>query len=105
MRLERLRIARDVEEIEQATDAFLKHHQLPDDADILLKVLKHPSERVLRDALGQISSLLMQGRLGGTVLLLDRLNELGTRVVEDATRSFIEGVRSQVATIAGLPAD
>ena len=33
--------------------------------EILLKVLQHPSERVLRDAMGQISSLIIQGRAVG----------------------------------------
>ncbi len=36
MRLERLRIVLEPEQIREATDAFLAHHQLPDDADVLL---------------------------------------------------------------------
>ncbi len=96
MRLERLRIAREVEEIREAADAFLAHHQLPDDVDILYKVLQHPSEKVVREALGQIASLLMQGRTNGGIVLEDRLTALEERVTEDATRSFISGVRSQL---------
>ena len=100
MRLERLRIAREVEEIKEAADAFLAHHQLPDDLDVLYKVLQHPSEKVLREAMGQISSLLIQGRVNSTVILADRLNELSTRVSENATQSYIEGLRNQIATLA-----
>jgi hypothetical protein len=99
MRLERLRIAREVEEIREATDGFLQHHQLPDDVDILYKVLQHPSEKVVREALGQISSLISQGRINGSMILEDRLNSLSDRVTEDATRSYIEGVRGQLAQL------
>jgi hypothetical protein len=99
MRLERLRIAREPEQIREAADGFLQHHQLPDDVDILYKVLQHPSEKVVREALGQISSLLMQGRITGGMLLEDRLNQLQERVSEEATRSFIEGVRGQLAKL------
>ena len=98
-RLERLRIAREPEEIETAADAFLQHHQLPDDLDVLLKVLQHSSEKVLREAMGQISSLLIQGRVGSTIILEDRLNDLSGRVQEDATRSYVDGLRSQLASI------
>jgi len=99
MRLERLRIAREVEEIREAADGFLQHHQLPDDVDILYKVLQHPSEKVVREALGQISSLISQGRINGGMILEDRLNGLSERELEAATRSYVEGVRSQLARI------
>lgn len=99
LRLERLRIAREPDEIKEAADAFLLHHQLPDDLDVLLKVLQHPSERVLREAMGQISSLLIQGRVASTIILADRLGDLSARVQEDATRSYIDGLRNQLASI------
>ena len=99
MRLERLRIAREVEEIREAADGFLQHHQLPDDVDILYKVLQHPAEKVVREALGQISSLISQGRINGSMILEDRLNGLSDRVTEEATRSYVEGVRSQLARL------
>ena len=101
MRLERLRIAREVEEIREATDGFLQHHQLPDDVDVLYKVLQHPSEKVVREALGQISSLLTQGRINSYMLLQDRLNTLSDRATEDATRAYIDGVRTQIAKLKG----
>lgn len=100
MRLERLRIAREVDEIKEAADAFLAHHQLPDDLDVLYKVLQHPSEKVLREAMGQLSSLLIQGRVNSTMILADRLNELSSRITEDATKSYIEGLRTQLASLA-----
>lgn len=96
LRLERLRIAREEEEIKEAADAFLAHHQLPDDVDVLYKLLRHPSERVLREAMGQISSLLMQGRINSTILLEDRLNVLTQSVAESATQSYISGLRTQI---------
>ncbi|MEZ4271418.1 MAG: hypothetical protein R3C68_08290 [Myxococcota bacterium] len=100
VRLERLRLAREPEEIQQATDAFLEHHQLPDDLDILYKVIQHPSEKIVREALGQFSSLMMQGRLTGTLLLKDRLKDLAARAQEDATRSYIEGIQGYLAKMA-----
>ena len=92
-------MAREQEEIETATDYFLERHQLPDEVDILFKVLQHSSEKVIREALGQLSSLLMQGRLASTLMLLDRLNELSNRVEEEATRSYIEGLRHQIEAL------
>ena len=77
-------------------DAFLAHHQLPDDVDILYKVLQHPAEKVVREAMGQISSLLIQGRISSTLILSDRLGELDGRITEDATRSYVEGLRAQI---------
>lgn len=99
LRLERLRAARDPETIREAADAFLSHHQLPDDADILFKLLQHPAEKVVREALGQLSSLLMQGRIAGTMLLEEHLHTLERRVQEPATLSFIEGIRGQLAKL------
>ncbi|MBN1961725.1 MAG: hypothetical protein JW841_12345 [Deltaproteobacteria bacterium] len=99
MRLERLRIAREVEEIKEAADGFMQYHQLPDDVDILYKVLQHPSEKVVREALGQISSLISQGRINGSMILEDRLCSLAERATENATRSYIEGIRGQLERI------
>jgi hypothetical protein len=99
LRLERLRVAREPDEIKEAADAFLAYHQLPDDADILFKVLQHPAEKVVREALGQISALLMQNRFGGTLLLKDHLVQLARRATEDATHSYIDGLRAQIAQI------
>lgn len=99
LRLERLRIAREPAEIEEAANTFLRHHQLPDDMEILLKVLQHSSERVLRDAMGQISSLIIQGRAGNTIILTDRLSDIGSRALEPATQSYIDGLKSQLAAL------
>jgi len=100
MRLERLRMAREVNDVKEAADAFLAHHQLPDDPDILFKLLLHPSEKVNREAMGQISALLMQARLTATVVLTDRLNTLAARAQEKSTHSYIEGLRAQIAKLA-----
>ncbi|OGQ90369.1 MAG: hypothetical protein A2289_00355 [Deltaproteobacteria bacterium RIFOXYA12_FULL_58_15] len=99
MRLERLRGAREPGEIKEAADIFLTHHQLPDDADVLFKILQHPSEKVVREALGQLSSLLMQGRIVAKLLLEEHLNTLANRVEEDATRSYIDGIRAQLQSL------
>ena len=89
-------MARTEEEIQVAADAFLEHHQLPDDIEILIKVLLHPSEKVLREAMGQISALLMQGRLNSTVLVEDRLQTMSDRVTESSTISYISGLQQQI---------
>ncbi len=99
LRLERLRAAREVNEVKEAADAFLAHHQLPDEPDVLYRVLQHPSEKVVREALGQISSLLMQGRITNSVILESHLGTLAERVTEPSTRSYVEGVRTQVARL------
>lgn len=99
LRLERLRNARTPEDIETAADAFLKFHQLPDEVDILFKVLQHRSEQVVRDAMGQLSALLMQGRLQGTLLLADHLGALSKRATEEATHHYIAGLRQQIEAL------
>lgn len=96
MRLERLRIAREPEDIREAADVFLAHHQLPDDADILYKVLRHPTEKVIREGLGQLSSLLIQGRLESLLMLEDRLLELRRIAQEAATHSYVDGMLEQL---------
>lgn len=99
MRLERVRIARNADELRDAVDTFLQHHQLPDDPDVLTKVMQHPSERVVREAMGQVSALLMQGRMAPTILLDERLRDLEGRCTEDATRSYISGIQAQLAKL------
>ena len=99
LRLERLRMSRSEEEIQVAADAFLQHHQLPDDIEILIKVLLHPCEKVLREAMGQVSALLMQGRLNSTVLVEDRLSTMAERVTESSTISYITGLQQQIAKL------
>jgi hypothetical protein len=101
LRLERLRAAREPEEIREAADNFLAQHQLPDEPDILYKLLQHPAEKVVREALGQLSSLLMQGRISATLLLAEHLKTLESRIQEDATRSYIEGIRAQLEASKG----
>lgn len=96
MRLERLRMARTEEEIKVAANAFLEHHQLPDDVEILIKVLQHPCEKVLREAMGQISALLIQDRLANTVLVEDRLSDIEGRATQSATLSYVTGLRAQI---------
>ena len=103
MRLERLRIAREADAIREAADVFLAHHQLPDDMDVLLKVLQHPSEKVLCDVMGQISYLLNQRRAArATIILVDRLREIGARPISDSTRCCIEGLQQQISKL-GAP--
>jgi hypothetical protein len=97
LRLERLRIAREDHEIIEAANTFLEHHQIPDDLDVLYKLLRHSSEPVIREAIGQISSLLMQGRVVPTVLLDERLKDVLTRTQEPVTKTYVEGLQSQIA--------
>ena len=97
LRLERLRIAREDSEIIEAANTFLEHHQIPDDLDVLYKLLRHSSEPVIREAIGQISSLLMQGRVVPTILLEERLKDVLTRTQEPVTRTYVEGLQSQIA--------
>lgn len=101
MRLERLRIAREPDAIREAADVFLAHHQLPDDMDVLLKVLQHPSEKVLCNVMGQISYLLNQRRAPrATIILVDRLREIGARAICAATRCCIEGLQQQIHALS-----
>ena len=99
MRMERIKAARDIDQIIESVDVFLKHHQLPDDPSVLFKVMQHTNEKVIREALGQISSLLMQGRLNPTVLLTDRLEQLEESAVEESTLSYVHGIKNQIESM------
>ena len=102
MRFERLRLAREPSDICEAADLFLRHHQVPDDVDILVKLLHHPGEKVLREAMGQLSSLIFQGRLHSTLLLRERLDAIEARPgLEASTISLLQGLRGQLDHMAG----
>jgi hypothetical protein len=99
MRLERLRIAREPNDVREAADVFLKNHQLPDDMDILLKVLQHPSEKVLCNVMGQISFLLNKRRARATIILVDRLREIGSRAICKDTQDCLDGLHQQIKAL------
>ncbi len=97
LRRETLRNARDPAEIERAADIFLQHHQCPDDLELLLKLVLHPREKVQCEAMGQLSSLLLQKRMPNTFLLADKLSQLACRDLGEATRSCVEGLQWLIA--------
>lgn len=99
MRLERLRIAREPNDVREAADVFLKYHQLPDDMDILLKMLQHPAEKVLCNVIGQISFLLNKRRARATIILIDRLQEIGSRAISKDTQDCLNGLHAQIKAI------
>ena len=99
MRLERLRIAREPKDVREAADVFLKDHELPDDMDILLKVLQHPSEKVLCNVMGRISFLLNKRRARATIILVDRLKEIGSRTISKDTQDCLDGLHQQIKAL------
>jgi hypothetical protein len=96
LRLQAMRIAPDTQTFIVAADAFLAHHQLPDEMGLLIKVLQHTSERVLCNVMGQISFLLGQGRERPNIILSERLREIGERPITQATQSCLDGLRQQI---------
>ena len=100
MRLNRLRAAREPNDVRDAADAFFKEkHQLPDDMDILLKLLQHPSEKVLCNVMGQISFLLSKRRARVTIILVDRLKEIGSRAISKDTQDCLDGLHQQIKAL------
>ncbi len=94
-----LESARDPDAVRKAATEFLEHHALPDDMDILLKLLQHESEKVLCDVMGLISLQLHRRRARATIILVDRLKEIGSRNISEATQSCLDGLHQQIKAL------
>lgn len=91
--------AREPEAVRKAATDFLQHHALPDDMDILLKLLQHDSEQVLCDVMGLISLQLHKRRARATIILIDRLQEIASRNISKATQSCLDGLNQQIKAL------
>ena len=90
----------DADAFRQAVDPFLSEHELPDDPEVLRRMLYHPDNKVLCRVMGHISGLLLQRRMGGTPVLLSTLSDLGRRHdLHVDTKSCLDGLRQQIERI------
>lgn len=90
MRRERLRAATAVEEIAAAADSLLKHFEMPDEPDLLCKMLAHPDAGVGERALAQLGSLHQAGKLAVTLTMKDALAAFQPRCREPMARAVLE---------------
>lgn len=87
----------DADGFRRAVDPFLKEHELPDDPEILRRMLYHPDSKVLCRVMGHISGLMLQRRMSGTPVLQSTLVDVSRRVNLDAdTKSCVDGLRQQI---------
>lgn len=90
MRMERLRAATTEEEIAASCDALLKHFEMPDEPDMLCKMLSHPDAGVGERALAQLGSMHQAGRLKLTLSQKESLTAFAPRCVEPLAKSLLE---------------
>ncbi|MBI5497225.1 MAG: hypothetical protein HY904_19585 [Deltaproteobacteria bacterium] len=90
MRMERLRGAVDPAELDQACDALLRHHQMPDEPELLCKMLRHSDAGVGERALAELGALHARGKLNRTMTVRDALEAFRSRCREPNAISLLE---------------
>jgi hypothetical protein len=90
MRMERLRGARSLEEIEASADALLKHFQMPDEAELLCKMLAHRDAGVGERALAELGALHAKGKLQRTMTVRDALEGFMPRCREPNAQALLK---------------
>ncbi len=97
MRLERIKNATDEAELNAAISTFVASHELPGDIDIILKVLAHPDENIVRKGLSELVGMVERKEIGGTSLINEALEKLEKRQPGPEVRSYIDGLRAMLA--------
>ena len=90
MRMERLKGARSQQEITDSVNALLAHHHLPDDPEMLCKMLIHPDAGVGEKVLSELGALQGRGRLQVTSTMKDQLQAFAPRCREPLAKSLLE---------------
>ncbi|MEW5848261.1 MAG: hypothetical protein AB2A00_05575 [Myxococcota bacterium] len=90
MRMERLRGAHTPDEIVAAADALVKNHEMPDEAELLCKMLQHPDAAVGERALAQLGSQHKSGKLVVSGLVRDALEAFEPRCKEPLARALLQ---------------
>ncbi len=93
LRLERIKNAADDAERNAAISTFLASHELPGDIDVILKVLKHPDETIVRKGLSELVGMVERKEISGTSLVVEALAELEKRHPGQEVSSYIDGLR------------
>jgi hypothetical protein len=85
--LRAVRDADDRQTLAAATaDLLAMDGELPDDADVLISVLRHPDEAVVRDAIRALGKLASSRPLKRKELLKQRLRQVEELAEEEETR-------------------
>jgi hypothetical protein len=95
MRTERLRGATTVEEVAAASDVLLKFHEMPEDGELLCKMLRHPDAGVGERVLAQLGSLREAGRVVVTTVMREALVEFAPRCREPLARAVLDRLLDQ----------
>ena len=96
IRLERIKNAADEAELNSAISTFLASHELPDDIDIILKVLKHPEEKIVLKGLSELVGMVERKQVSGTSLVFEALDNLEKRNPGREICSYISGLRAML---------
>ena len=94
MRMERLRGATTQEELEAACDALLRHYTLPEEPDLLCKMLAHRDMGVSERALAELGTLKARGRFSPSITMKEHLNAFGARVKEPNAAKLVADLLS-----------
>lgn len=98
-RLELIRTIRASETFDafvQAVDTLRKDYDLPDDIDILTRVLEHPSEDAIQDAIQRLLELCLRMSLAQTKAIVMRLNSIEHATEEPKTLALMKELRDKL---------
>jgi hypothetical protein len=90
MRKEQLRMARSVEDITSAADALLAHHELPDEPELLCKMVHHPDGAVGERVLAELGAMHARGKLTLTGTMREALQSFAPRCREPNAQSALK---------------
>ena len=90
MRMERLRGSRSLDELEASCDALLKHFQMPDEPELLCKMLQHRDAGVGERALAELGALHAKGKLQRTMTVRDALEGFAPRCREPNAQALLK---------------
>lgn len=93
--LREIRDATDLRVLRKTIDALLAEFGMPDeDLDVLLRILEHPDDKVLADALGKLEAYIESGKV------VDRKVRFVSRLRNVEAASFDPRVQAQAGRLA-----
>ena len=98
-RLELIRAIRASETFDgfvSAVDSLRKDYDLPDDIDILTRVLEHPSDQAIQDAVKRLLDLSLRMSLAQTKAIVMRLNSIEHATEEPKTLALMRELRDKL---------
>lgn len=94
--IRKVRAAETFDDFVGSVNELRAAHSLPADADILTRVLEHPDEDAVRDALRRLAEMTNRLALGDMRRIGARLKSLGEVARDDETIELVESLRAKL---------